>query len=168
MRILLAAVVVLAGAGYAQQSGDAERIQPPEKGEKTTPGVARRLESVTWDPLQGQLTWTVSVWDLHSDMSHPADMERYVIHVSSGTIECKGEQRKFTVPEDDLHALMDILSIYAMRSTIWWEHRGDTDRMAPPALSPDGTNDKPKGDGNDDKPKSAPTGKALVLQHWVR
>ena len=115
-----------------------------------------------WEPLQGQLTWVVSVWDLHSDMSHPAELERYVIHVKSGTMESKGESRRFEVPEEDLHALMDIISVYAMRSTVWWEQNGDADRQAAPGLLPDGTKDKPKGDGQQEKPKSAPSGKAMA------
>jgi hypothetical protein len=168
MRILLAALIVVAGAGHAQQSGEADRMPAPGNGEKASPAaVARRLESVTWEPLQGQLTWTVSVWDLHSDMTHPADMERYVIHVGAGTIESKGETKKFEVPEDDLHALMDILSVYAMRSTIWWEHSGEADRAAPPEVLPD-NKDKPKSNAPDEKPKAAPGGKALVLQKWIR
>jgi hypothetical protein len=156
--------MLVAAVANAQQSGEAERkAAPGNSSEKASPAeVVRRLESVTWEPLQGQLTWVVSVWDLHSDMSHPAELERYAIHVKLGTMESKGESRRFEVPEDDLHALMDIISVYAMRSTIWWEQTGDADRQAPPGIVPDGAKDKPKGDGQQEKPKSAPAGKAMA------
>jgi hypothetical protein len=159
MKTLLLALTMLAGAGNAGQNGQAERTAPGDGSEKSIPAaVVRRLDSITWEPLQGQLTWVISVWDLHSNMSHPTELERYAIHVKAGTMESKGELRKFDVPEDDLHALMDIISVYVMRSTIWWEGSGEADRVAPPDVAPDGTKDKPKGDGQEEKPKPPPAG----------
>jgi hypothetical protein len=160
MRAFLIAFTLLAGACFAQ-TGEADRNRVPGNGqEKEKPtGCVRRLESVMWEPLQGQLTWVVSVWDLGSDMSHPSELERYVIHVNAGTMDSKGEQRAFEVPKTDLHALMDILSIYAMRCTIWWE-RGPADPGTAPAIVPD--DDKPKEDAPKEKPKSTPSGKAAA------
>src|SRR5215469_4820439 len=135
MRNFLAALIVLTCVGYAQQTGGAERKMPPQaqpktddharaddQAKKSGPAAAvRRLESVTWDPLQAQLTWVISVWDLDSDMSKPTALERYAIHVDKGLMESGGEQRPFEAPGSDIHALMSIISTYAMRSTIWWE-----------------------------------------------
>lgn len=175
MRSFLAALIVLTGLGYAQQGGQADRKAPPEDhsnapenqpGKKSPAAILRRLEAVTWDPLESKLIWCVSVWDLGSDMSKPAALERYTIRVNDGVMEREGEQRPFAVPGADLHALMDVISTYAMRSTVWWGH-GAADGQKTPDLAPDasdGTKDKTKGDGQDDKPKPLPAGKAIAAR----
>lgn len=167
MRTFLIALAVLAGTSYAQQGSDAERNPPSAKdGAKPKPAaVMRRLESVNWDPLEARLTWFISVWDLESDMSKPAEVERYVIHVNWGVMENNGEMRPFQVPGQDLHALMDIISTYAMRSTVWWGHKGAADTDKPPELAPDGNDGskgKSGGGSQGDKPPSPPVGKAEV------
>ena len=169
MRTFLAAVIALTGLAYAQEGNKPEPTPAPGNGAApTTPSaVLRRLESVTWDPLQAQLTWFISVWDLESDMSKPREMERYVIHVNSGVMESKGQSRRFDVPGADLHTLMDIISTYAIRSTIWWgKSAGGANDPPPPSLSPDEPNapkdkDKMNGDGKDDKPKPPAARKAI-------
>jgi hypothetical protein len=173
MKSFLAALIVLTGLGFAQQGGQADPKTPPEdrsrppedqSGNKSPAAILRRLEAVTWDPLESKLIWCVSVWDLGSDMSKPTGLERYTIHVNDGVIERDGVQRPFAVPGADLHALMDIISSYAMRSTVWWGH-GGADGKQTPGLAPDGTNgtkDKTKGDGQDDKPKPLPAGKSIA------
>jgi len=165
MRRLLAAVIVISGLGYAQQNGQADRTKPPQDqpGKKVPAAVMRRLEAVTWDPLASQLIWCVSVWDLESDMSKPADLERYVIDINAGVMESNGERRRLDIPSEELHALTNILSTYAMRSTVWWG-RTATDDQDSPGAAPDGTNgskDKTKGDGHDEKPKLPPAGRAI-------
>jgi hypothetical protein len=181
MKSLVMALVIFAGFGCAQQQGGADRILPKDKDKdngaeksKPTGAVLRRLEVVSWDPVKEQLTWVVSVWDLNSSMDKPYDLERYVIHADAGTIESKGELRQFDAAGKDLHAVMDVISTYAMRSTIWWGHRDDPEEKpdaapnASPNASPGGSNeqkDKPKSDGKDDKPKTPPTGKAVV---WLK
>ena len=64
MRFLMIAPIVLTIAGYAQ-----DNARPPQ--EKTAPDQAqpsgqtpvRRLESVTWNPVTGELSWVVSTLD---------------------------------------------------------------------------------------------------------
>lgn len=167
MKNLLIAIAILAPLGYAQP-GDAERKAPPanDQAKKELTAVGRRLECVSWDPQQKQLIWFVSVWDLESDMTKPADLERYIIHVNSGVMESNGELRRFQLPQADLQALMNILSSYTMRSTIWWGHAGADSSDETPSLLPEGQRppkDKTGGDSRDDKPKGPPAGKALML-----
>jgi hypothetical protein len=168
MRNFLIAFAILASMGYAQQGSEMERNPPPSNDHaKVGPAaVARRLECVSWDPRQNQLIWFVSVWDLESDMSKPADLERYVIHTNSGVMERNGELRPFRIPEADLRVLTSILSSYAMRSTVWWE-RAAPDSDNTPDLVPDNKRtpqDKTGKDGPDDQPKAPPTGKAVVVR----
>jgi hypothetical protein len=166
MRTLLTALVIFGGIACAQQTTDPERSAPAAKGEvvKPVPGqVARRLEAVTLDPLQAQLSWFVSVWDLGSDMSKPADVEKYTIHINSSVMERSGELRRFQVPAADLHSLMNILSTYVMRSTVWWGHEGAAEGDAPPLLpdGSDGVKDKTKDDGREENTKPATIKKAV-------
>ena len=167
MKTLLTGLVIFAGLGYAQQSGEAGPNPQPDSGESAKPtAVLRRLESVTWDPLRAQLTWLVSVWDLESTADEPRDMERYVIHLDSDVMEFKGEIRRFDAAGRDVHALMDMISNFAMQSTVWWGRGGQGQREGQPGSEPDGTNgtkDKNKGDGQEDKPKPQPNGKAVAL-----
>lgn len=169
MKRFLVPLIVLTGLGYAQQTGDAERKVPPDdhSGTKAPAAIMRRLEAVTWDPLQSELIWCVSVWDLESDMTEPDSLERYVIHVNQGVMESNGERRPVDVPGEDLHALMNIISAYAMRSTVWWRRAGAPGDPATPGEVPDGKNggkDKPKGNDQDNKPKLPPVGKAVASQ----
>ena len=167
MKNFLIAIAILAPLGCAQPEGNAERKAPPaaEQPKKGLAAVARRLECVSWDPQQKQLIWLVSVWDLESDMTKPADLERYVIHVNSGVMESNGELRRFQIPADGLQTLMNILSSYTMRSTIWWGQAGGDDSDDAPALLPGQGDPKDKrgGDPKDDKPKAATPGKAILL-----
>src|SRR5436309_3369659 len=137
MRKFVMALVILGNMASAQQAGDAGRDAPAAKTDPKKPdaaAVARRLEVVTWDPLQAELTWFVSVWDLGSDMSKPIDLERYVIRMNTSVMESNGESRRFQVPAEDVHGLMDILSTYAMRSTIWWRRSGSSEEDSPRLL----------------------------------
>lgn len=169
MKIFLAALMVVAGLGRAQSSGQGEQKSPPDDhtGKSVTSPVLRRLEAVTWDPLQAQLIWVISVWDLESDMSKPAELERYTIHVNDGVMEKDGERRAFAIPKDDLNTLMDIISTYAMRSTVWWGHGATPGGPGAPGAPQDGgsgTKDKNKDDGGSDKPKLTQPGKVAGLQ----
>lgn len=171
MRNFLIAIAILAPLGCAQQGSQTEQ-NPPSPNDHAEAGpaaVARRLEYVSWDPRQKQLIWLVSVWDLGSDMSKPANLERYVIDTNTGAMESNGELRPFRIPQADLHALMSILSSYAMRSTIWWE-RAAPDSDETPDLVPDSTRvpqDKTGKDGLDAKPKAPPDGKAVVVRRLL-
>jgi hypothetical protein len=155
MRTILTALLLLVGIASAQQGGDAGRT--PQKDATNNPApvtILRRLEAVTYDLQQGQLIWVISVWDLESDMSKPADLERYVIHIDSDVMQSNGELRRFYVPALDLHALTDILGKYAIRSTIWWAREAAADDS--PGLAPDSTSKgKTKDRDEDDKTKRA-------------
>jgi hypothetical protein len=51
-----------------------------------------------------------------------ADANTYMINMDSATMTFQGEKRRFSRQEaENVHVLMDILSKYAIESTIWWE-----------------------------------------------
>ena len=113
---------MLAGTVFAQQdpqSGEADRIRPPreERQQKLPVGEVRRLESVSWNPVSGELTWVVS--------KHTPDTtskDSYLIRINDALMKFEDERRGFD-PEEArvVHKLLDLLSRYAVESTIWWE-----------------------------------------------
>jgi len=165
--MMLAALLILGGVSYAQQSGAEAGPKPPSSKEGSTTNTSarvRRLESVSWDAVKAQLIWVLSVWDLESDKSEPSALERYVIHVDSGLMENNGEVRPFQVRGSDLQSLMSLVCMYAMRSTIWWNRVGAS-KDDTPSLMPDGSNgpgDKTKESDPKDSPEPSPDGVAKV------
>lgn len=111
---------VLTAAALAQnpaQSGEADRMQPRD----SQPQVreVRRLESVSWNPVNGELTWVVSRGPSAKDLS---EKNTYVIRIDEALMKFEGERRGFDPQEArSVHSLLNLLSRYAVESTIWWE-----------------------------------------------
>ena len=169
MKNSIIGLVFLASIACAQ---DAEKTTPaaPPKGntEKTAPtappkgntemskpaGRLRRLESVTWNPMQLQLSWVVSVWDL-SNTEVPCDLEHYIVHIDTKQIELNGKAHSFEAADDNLGAVLDLISAFSMKSTAWWGNAergtGGADRNAAPD-GPDDKKDKPKDPVKKDQP----------------
>jgi len=98
-----AALIVVALAACAQQGG----VQKPKP---------RRLESLTWNSVKHELTWVVS------NSEKEKKEQSYRIQMDSATMSVNGESRGFSKREAaNVHVLMDILSRYAIESTVWWE-----------------------------------------------
>jgi hypothetical protein len=111
----------------AQEERKAPESQPNGAAAGTPPESAsrvRRLDAVTWNPAGDELTWVVSTLDLKSEGNASASGEKqsYAIHLDRATMTFNGETRGFSEDEAvQMHALMNILSRYAIESTIWWE-----------------------------------------------
>jgi hypothetical protein len=78
---------------------------------------------VTWNPITHQLTWVVSsgVKEAGSDYN-PVKSESYLIAVDDATMTFSGEVRRFSTEEaSNVHVLMDLISKYAIDSTVWWD-----------------------------------------------
>jgi hypothetical protein len=127
---VLAAFVLVLSLGDAQEGG-ADRSAggtPPEKekqGERGTTFV-RRLEAVTWNPVRAELSWTVSVWNLQGGERSLVAKERYTVHPDDAIMESDGEFRRFNSTEAKrLRVLMDVISTYAVGSTVWWDDGPD-------------------------------------------
>jgi hypothetical protein len=84
---------------------------------------ARRLESVTWNPAEHKLTWTVSTGKSSTDGKfQPKDTFQYEIDMDAAVMSTSGEDRRFSKEEAvRVHALMDMVAKYAAESTIWWD-----------------------------------------------
>lgn len=107
--------------GADSQSAIGKPGQPHSKG-KSEPGEKRRLETITWNPTTCELTWVVSEGNSSSGAYLPLAQATYRIHVDAAVMEFNGEGRRFSRDEaQNVHILMDLLSQYAIESTIWWE-----------------------------------------------
>jgi hypothetical protein len=192
MKSLLVVFVAFLGFGYAQQ-GEANRggagAKPPEKQAEKQPDkqpekqtdkpektLVRRLEAVTWNPVRAELTWLVSVWSVQSGDRSLVAKERYTMHPDDAVMESDGEFRKFDADEAKrLRVLMDVISTYAVESTVWWDYGPDAKTETQIVPAPDGdSNSKGGADRNktekdtdkdkkieknkdsDEAPKSAP------------
>jgi hypothetical protein len=99
-------------------------VKPDEPQEqKGKPAKLRRLESVTWNPVTEELTWVISSGDRKTGGYEAGAGDTYKIHMDAAIMRFEGEGRRFSSDEaDQVHKLMDVLSRYAIESTIWWEH----------------------------------------------
>jgi hypothetical protein len=133
-----------------------EAAVPPEKPPKV---VFRRLESVSWNPVTAELTWMLSIWDPTISTDQPAGQERYVIHLDKAVMQFQEETRSFDNDEaKHVRSIMDLISRYALESTVWWGRGGGTPNDHHWDSSPqdrDRTNpkDAPDGNGNQSKPE---------------
>jgi hypothetical protein len=83
---------------------------------------ARRLESVTWDPIRHQLQWVVSKGKMEGKDFKSATKEQYAINIDDATMSFSDETRRFSKREaESVRRLLDFLSRYTAESTIWWE-----------------------------------------------
>jgi len=122
----VAALIGVAAVGCAQERGAGSGLKSETHNERhETPdggAVLRRLEAVTWNPVTDELTWVVSAGSKSTGAYRPGATDTYVIHLESATMRFKDKDRRFSEDEaEKVHLLMDIISRYAVESTIWWE-----------------------------------------------
>jgi hypothetical protein len=140
LTVRIATFLVATAAGLPQDQGAANRVEGPKhENPQTAPGTAprvRRLEAVTWNPVTDELTWVVSAGTKNGNTYQPGSSETYIIQLESATMKFKNEGRRFSDAEAEyVHMLMDVISRYAVESTVWWEAGGgekiDKDHPAP-------------------------------------
>lgn len=102
----------------AQQPSQSE--QPKEQNNH----VRRRLESMTWNPITGKLTWAVSQGTKNDKGEYLPNHEQLVFEIDLGdaVMAHNGSQRRFSKEEAvNVLAVMELISKYAQDSTMWWE-----------------------------------------------
>ncbi len=107
-------VATLAAPGWAQERG----------AEGKTDRSPRRLESVTWNSNKHELTWVISKGEKKTEDGtyKPLGSNTYVINLGKATMTFNGESRGFSKQEAvNVHAILDVISRYAIESTIWWD-----------------------------------------------
>jgi hypothetical protein len=154
MKLFLIAPAVLTIAGYAQ---DTPKPQP--KPDASAPHPIRRLESVTWNPVTAELSWVVSTWDPSGTATQPTAKDTYSMSIDAAQMKFHGEGRGFDpVEAKHVRVLMDMIAMYAVESTVWWES-GQGDKVDDPfGAKPDGTSkpapDATKPTPHDNKPNN--------------
>lgn len=129
----LAALLALPAMGCAQEHRQAAGTQADgsrgssqvEKTDSQAPKArtSRRLESVTWNSVKHQLTWVIEQGDKPEGTSfRPNSQSKYEINMDKATMTFNGESRGFSKEEAaNVHMLMDLVSKYAIDSTVWWD-----------------------------------------------
>jgi hypothetical protein len=182
---LLVAIILFTGLGRAQGNRETtaqpapERAAPPQKPvqpgtepatppEKPAKVLFRRLESVSWNPLNAELTWMLSIWDPSVSTDQPTGHERYVIHLDKAEMQFQDESRNFDTDEaKHVRSIMDLISRYALESTVWWGRGGGTPGDHHWDSSPqerDRANPKDAPDGKDDQTKPELKGTPIVMR----
>ena len=84
---------------------------------------ARRVEAITWSPVEHKLTWSVSEGVVGENGKFESKSKTsYEIDMDAATMTLKEEDRRFSKAEAvNVHALMDLVAKYAAESTVWWE-----------------------------------------------
>lgn len=91
----------------------------PQKKKKT-----RQLESIDWNPATCELTWVVSPGAEGEDgqFVRAGEPQNYSINMDKATMTFKLSTRRFSTQEaQQVHAILNALSTYAIQSTQWWE-----------------------------------------------
>jgi hypothetical protein len=105
----------------SDQTRAQDEQQPGGTGQPATQ-MPRRLESVNWNPVKHELTWVVSRGQLAGSDYKPLTTDNYLINMEDATMTYNGETRRFSRQEaDNVQVLMDLLSKYAVDSTVWWD-----------------------------------------------
>ena len=196
MKNSLICLAMLAGIGFAQDAQKNTPATPPADGgeklkaddgekpkadggekPKVATGVLRRLESVTWSPMQLEVRWLVSVWDL-ANPEQPRDLERYVVHLDSKVMELNGKARDLQDAGQDLSGILDLIGANTMRATAWWRNvenaapdaqpNGAQPNTTQPNAAPDGSgskDDKSKEPAKKDLPQLKPIGNWKIAQN---
>lgn len=92
-------------------------------GKNSDANSSRRLESVTWNSVNHELTWIISKGQKKEGASYkPLASENYLIKMDDATMSFSGETRRFSKEEaSNVHVLMDLIAKYAVDSTVWWD-----------------------------------------------
>ena len=111
----------------------------------------RRLESVTWSPVDHKLVWVVSNGELDAAGKYKAQGEHsYRIEMDAAIMMFNGERRRFSADEaTSVRKLMDLVAKYAAESTVWWD-QGQGQRV-----DRDGGSGKPA-PAQPERPRDAP------------
>jgi hypothetical protein len=148
MRRLLFILIVTVGIGCAQSKGKEDPAAEPDRAKvEESVVVLCRLETVTWNPQTEELSWVVSIHNIAGDDGHPAVQQKYTIRIDGAVMSYKGEDRHFDPAEARrVVELMNVISSYAVESTIWWTDGEDEKPAGKDSISP----------GNKDKSKEKP------------
>src|SRR5262249_25678221 len=104
-----------------------------------------------------ELSWVVSSWDSMELSGQPASRDTYSMSIDAAVMKFHGEDRRFDpVEAKHVRALMDVLSVYAVESTVWWDQGKGTDKTD--GQTPD-KKEQDKKDGGEPQ-KSIPRGSA--------
>jgi hypothetical protein len=168
VKTFLLAMLVFTSLGKAQGNGGNKEQPTPEAApspQKPAKVLFRRLESVSWNPVTAELTWMLSVWDPTISTEQPAGHEQYVIHLDKAQMQFQQETRSFDTDEaKHVRSIMDLISRYALESTVWWGRGGGTpDDHNPAPQERDRSNPKDSPD-NDDQTKPPLKGTPIVLR----
>jgi hypothetical protein len=102
-----------------QTSGRVQSDSSKSSEDDTSP---RRLESVTWNSVKHQLAWDVSKGAEQGTAYHALGTDHYIIDMDRATMTYNGQTRRFSEDEaSNVRKLMDVISKYAVESTVWWE-----------------------------------------------
>jgi hypothetical protein len=159
MRSSLIAPFLLTLAAYGQGNLKPEPKNPAPGQAETQHAkpVVRRLDSITWNPVTAELSWVVSSWDSMELTGQPASRDTYSMSIDSAIMKFHGEDRRFDpVEAKHVRALMDVLSVYAVESTVWWD-QGKGDKTDGP--TPD-KKDQDKKDGGEPSKSTPRSGSA--------
>jgi hypothetical protein len=167
MKSSLIALIVFSGIGCAQDGSGSPRppaVKPAEPQPPVATGLVRRLEAVTWNPVSAELTWVVSVGDITGGVFQPSGKENYTIHTDAATMNFHGEGRRFDPDEARrVRILMDMISTYAVESTVWWDH-GEGAKMDGQVVPlPEGKDGNRGKDDKEEKPKPTPKSSPVLL-----
>lgn len=164
----VAGLLVLPALGCAQEHKDSgrtpavqrgaadKRVQRAEdnrNGDTEAAKGPRRLESVTWNSVNHELTWIISRGEKKPGAGYQAtEKDTYNINMDKATMAYHGEIRRFSKEEaSNVHMLMDLIAKYAVDSTIWWD-QGQGHRVGADGKDIDT-------DEDDDVPAGKPAGK---------
>ena len=149
MKTLIALLLTCAAFCWAQE---------PQANQESQAPVVKRLQSVTWDLTTHKLVWTVEKGTIVDGEFVPGTKDKYEVSPDESFMAFAGEQRSFGEEEGDaLRHLLDVLSLYCVESTVWWDH-GAPD--ASPSSAP-GVVTKP--DKEQTKPVVQPDGKVVKV-----
>ena len=145
------ALTVFAALGWGQQDpGSKAAGTPTQPDAPPADSRVRRLEAVTWNPVTDELSWVVSTGVKSAGSYQPGATETYSIQLESASMKFHDEIRSFDADEAErVHTLLDILSRYAVESTVWWEagfgKKPENESPAPARNKVDNRNSSPAG-----------------------
>ncbi len=129
----LAAMLALPAMGCAEDRGNASlggstaarrtAGNAAQQGQTQPDTGTRRLESVMWNPVSHELTWVVSQGQASNGSGYlPKSQDKFLINLDNATMTFNSEVRRFSEEEAaNVRMLMDLISKYAVDSTIWWQ-----------------------------------------------
>jgi len=121
--------------------------QEPQANQEPQAQPVKRLQSVTWDLTTHKLVWIVEKGTVVDGEFVAASKVKYEVSPDESFMALAGEKRSFGEEEGDaLHHLLDVLSLYCVESTVWWDHGApDTSPAAAPSMvtKPDKQDQKP-------------------------